>query len=192
MSLGYKLILVFLTILITCSTSKAQVIVSDTSNIPVVETGKFTPNPRRAALLAAAFPGLGQAYNRKYWKIPIVYIGAGAFVYFFEFNQKRYISYRDAYIARTDNNDLTVDRYVGLIQNESTLRRATDYYRRNRDFTIILSVLFYGLTITDALVDAHLAGFNITDDVALKINPTLITSPQSTTTAGLSFKLSIK
>jgi hypothetical protein len=171
---------------------KAQVITTDSSGIEEIST-KQRFSPRKAALLSAALPGLGQAYNRKYWKVPIVYIGAATFGYVIRSHHNNYINYSDALRDRLAGNSAFRDPNDPFPNiGDDGLRRATDVYRRYRDLTVILSVMFYALNITDAMVDAHLAEFNVRDDVALKVQPAIIQTSGNTASAGLSLKLSIK
>lgn len=188
-----KILAVFITIsLLFIQTSKAQEITVETDTVKLVKTTQRF-SPRKAALLSAAFPGLGQVYNRKYWKVPIVYAGIATFGYFLHSHQTNYVNFSDTYrerLAGKSRYQDPNDRYPNI--KDEGLQLRTDFYRRNRDFTIILSALFYGLIITDAMVDAHLAEFNVKDDVALKVQPTIIPTSGSTASAGLSFRLSLK
>ncbi len=125
--------------------------------------------PRRAAMLAVAFPGGGQLYNRKYWKLPILYGAAASLVYALDFNTTQFVAYRDAFIFRNDGDPTTTDAFPRL--NDRQLQRQRDFYRRNRDLTVILCAAAYAISIIDALVDAHLAEFNVNDDLALRVRP---------------------
>ena len=143
-------------------------------------------SPKKAAIYSAVLPGLGQAYNRKYWKIPLVYGGFAAFGYFIGFNNKNYLVSKNAYSDLSDD-DPSTDSYMQLEQiiyynlnNPSEvenlkrgLLRRQDYYRRNRDLLVILTIGFYGLNIIDASVDAHFFNWDISDDLALQWQPTL-------------------
>lgn len=120
--------------------------------------------PAKAAFYSAILPGLGQAYNKKYWKIPLVYGAIGASLYFYIDNNKKYHSYRDAYKRRLAGfND---DQYQYL--DDSRLIAAQRFYQRNRDLSLLVSVAFYILNIVDANVDAHLMQFNVSDKLTLK------------------------
>lgn len=122
--------------------------------------------PSRAAFYSAVIPGLGQAYNKKYWKIPIVYAGIGTSIYFYSTNRKDYNRFRDAYKRRLAGFD--DDEFQG-ITNE-TLIRAQRTSRRNMDVSIAVAVGFYLLNIVDANVDAHLKQYNISEDLSLSPN----------------------
>ncbi len=119
--------------------------------------------PAKAAFYSAVLPGLGQAYNKKYWKIPLVYGAIGTSLYFYINNNKKYHSYRDAYKRRLAGfND---DQYSYL--DDSRLIAAQKFYQRNRDLSLLVSVAFYILNIVDANVDAHLIQFNVSEKLSL-------------------------
>ncbi|MGV3696393.1 DUF5683 domain-containing protein [Flavobacterium sp.] len=120
--------------------------------------------PSKAAFFSAILPGLGQAYNKKYWKIPIVYGAIGTSLYFYIDNSKKYHSYRDAYKRRLAGfND---DQYQYL--DDSRLISAQRFYQRNRDLSLLVSIGFYILNIVDANVDAHLIQFNVNDNLSFQ------------------------
>jgi len=131
---------------------------------------EFVPSPHKATLLALV-PGLGQIYNRKYWKVPIVYAGFGVFAYLAAFNQNYYVDYRDAYYhSFVDDGSPPVNEYEAKYP-QSFLKDSKNFYRRNRDLNYILMGLWYVLSIVDATVDAHLATWNVNDDLSMKIEP---------------------
>lgn len=122
--------------------------------------------PAKAAFYSAVLPGLGQAYNKRYWKIPIIYAGMGAGIYFYIQNSEDYNRFRDAYKRRLAGFE--DDEFQGI--SDSRLRDAQKTAGRNRDVSIIVSLVFYMLNIVDANVDAHLRQFNISDDLTLQPN----------------------
>lgn len=126
-------------------------------------------SPKRALISSAALPGLGQVYNKKYWKVPIIYGGAAALIYSFSFNNGKYQAYLDAYRARTDGDPSTTDAYLQYSPENLILLK--DYYRRNRDLSAIGMVLLYSLNMVDAYVDAQLFDFDVSDDLSLQIRP---------------------
>lgn len=145
-------------------------------------------SPKKAAMYSAMLPGLGQAYNKKYWKIPIVYIGIGTIAYFINWNNKNYKTYKQAYIDLTDGDensnsylDLEASKYYDLdnptqYNNFKTgVSKQQNYFRRNRDLLIISMAGFYGLNIIDASVDAHFFDFDISEDLSLNWQPTMNT-----------------
>ncbi|MGG7036999.1 MAG: DUF5683 domain-containing protein [Flavobacterium sp.] len=119
-------------------------------------------SPSKAAFYSAVLPGLGQAYNKRYWKIPIVYAAIGTSLYFYVDNNKKYHDYRDAYKNRLAGHE--DDQYPYL--NNDQLVSAQKFYQRNRDLSMILTVGFYILNIVDANVDAHLLQFNVNDKLS--------------------------
>jgi len=143
-------------------------------------------SPRKASIYSAVLPGLGQAYNKKYWKIPLIYGGFGAFGYFIGWNNKNYKQANNAYKDLTDADPAT-DSYMKLKQiiyydltkasDVASLKQgllsSQDYFRRNRDLLIIVTAAFYGLNIIDASVDAHFFNFDISDDLTLNWEPVL-------------------
>jgi hypothetical protein len=118
--------------------------------------------PSKAAFYSAIVPGLGQAYNKKYWKIPLVYGAIGTSLYFYINNNKKYHSYRDAYKRRLAG--YSDDQYQYL--DDSRLIAAQRFYQRNRDLSLLVSVGFYILNIVDANIDAHLTQFNVSDKLS--------------------------
>jgi hypothetical protein len=164
----------------------AQITVTDSTIITEVpENAEEIHSPKKAALLSLV-PGLGQAYNKKYWKIPIVYAGLGGIGYFVGWNNKNYQTIKTAYNDFTDEDPLT-DSYLELEgtkyydletssgQNEykTVLNKQQDYYRRNRDLLIISMAAFYALNIIDASVDAHLFDFDISEDLSFNWQPSM-------------------
>ncbi|MDR2813134.1 MAG: DUF5683 domain-containing protein [Prevotellaceae bacterium] len=167
-----------------------------------------THSPSRAALYSALLPGLGQAYNKRYWKLPLVYGGFAAFGYFIQSNNFRYKLYRDAYnikyaVAQLKSDDpefesnkatLEKDLY-GAFQNVPVdrLQYYKNTYRRDRDFFIILTLLFYGINILDATVDAHFFYYDISNDLSFKLQPysegSYASSVRSNAHVGLTFSL---
>ncbi len=120
--------------------------------------------PAKAAFYSAVLPGLGQAYNKKYWKIPLVYGAIGTSLYFYLDSQKKYNSFRDAYKRRLEG--FTDDKYSYL--DDSRLISAQKFYQRNRDLSSLFMVGFYVLNIIDANVDAALLQFNVDENLSLK------------------------
>ncbi|MBN3036137.1 MAG: hypothetical protein JW861_11170 [Bacteroidales bacterium] len=131
-------------------------------------------SPHKATLYSLVVPGLGQAYNRKYWKIPVIYAGFGTLYYFIHKNDREYQKYREAYYHSLISGDTMppVNEYESRYDPE-TLRTAKDYYRRNRDFSIILASLWYLLNVIDATVDAHLFNWDVSEDLTFTWEPAL-------------------
>ncbi len=119
--------------------------------------------PAKAAFYSAVFPGMGQIYNKKYWKVPLVYGALGTTIYFYINNNKKYHLYRDAYKQRLEG---LPDDFSYL--DNSRLIAAQKFYQNNRDLSALLTGLFYILNILDANVDAHLMQFNVNDKLTVK------------------------
>ena len=147
--------------------------------------------PKKATNFSTILPGLGQIYNKQYWKLPIIWGALGTIGYFISYNNKKYQQYRNAYLLKTSFPDDFFDDTLATELSEEDLQRGVDYYRRNRDLLMILLVGFYGLQILDAHVDAHLMDFEINDDLSMGIGPGIETqSLVSTRQYGL--KLTLK
>ena len=147
---------------------------------------------RRAALYSLVLPGLGQAYNKKYWKIPIIYAGFGAFTYFIITNNNEYVQFKEAYIYTANGETYPIDNpYVGKY-NQTQLKEAMDYYRRNRDLSAILGVLWYTLNILEAYVDAHFYDYDISDDLTMRVSPSVTNMPLAPLQPAPGIKLSLK
>lgn len=142
---------------------------------------------RRATLLSTYLPGAGQVYNRKAWKVPIIYAAFAGMGYLIKFNHDNFKKFDKALLTRYDNDPNTVDAYA-TIYSEDNLRSLSDFYRRNRDLSVIGLTLIYVLNIVDAHVDAHLFNFNVDDNLSLRLNPTLEMGPYYSS-AGLSLSL---
>jgi hypothetical protein len=159
--------------------------------------GKRTFEPRKAAIYSAIFPGLGQIYNKKYWKVPIVWTAVGIPIYtFFDnriwYNRIRYAlqvgtmdpadpAYNDA-LAQVHSK---LQKFVIEGRDQSLLNYRNEY-RKNMDYSILFTLLFWGLNVVDATVDAHLKGFNVNDNLTMQVKPALLSN--STIGVSLVFK----
>ena len=142
----------------------------------------FIPNPTKATWLAVVFPGGGQIYNRKYWKLPIIYGGFAGCAYALSWNGKMYKDYSQAYLDIMDSNPNTKS-YEDLLppnatyneeQLKNTIKRRKDMFRRYRDLSIFAFIGVYLISIIDAYVDAELSNFDITPDLSMKVEPAVI------------------
>jgi len=132
--------------------------------------------PRKATIKSAMLPGLGQAYNRQYWKIPIIYGGFATIGYFINFMNGRMQFYRTNWEKAFASPDRTVLLTIGGFTrpiSEGTLERGYNTFRRYRDLNVLLGVALWGLNIMDANVSAHLKTFDLTDDLSLRLQPSL-------------------
>lgn len=126
--------------------------------------------PSKAAFYSAILPGLGQAYNGSYWKIPIAYGGMATGIYFYLQNDKEYDRYRDAYKNRLAGrpDEFTVNGVERI--STAGLRRAQEFYQKNKEISILVTVGVYILNIVDANVEAHLRQFNVNEDLTFSPN----------------------
>ena len=145
----------------------------------------WKPDPKRAMWLAIILPGAGQIYNRKYWKLPIVYGGFIGCAYAMRWNNQMYLDYSQAYLDIMDDDPNTASYtqflHLGTTINSSNIERykeifksRKDRYRRWRDLSFFVMLGVYVLSIVDAYVDASLSTFDISDDLSLHVEPTII------------------
>ena len=145
----------------------------------------WRPNPKRAMWLALVLPGAGQIYNRKYWKLPIVYGGFVGCVYALRWNNQMYHDYSQAYLDLMDDDPNTQSYnqflHLGAQINSSNMARfqklfknRKDTYRRWRDLSVFCLIGVYALSVIDAYVDASLSEFDISKDLSLRVEPTII------------------
>ncbi len=178
------------------SDSGAVIVVSDNvipSDDTLSSSKKRKHSPRIAVISSALIPGLGQVYNRKYWKLPIIY-GAGVGLYFFfDYNNDYYQRLKKAYDLKSrDPNAVISDPDLSDITDIGAIERNRDNYRRYRDFNIIFMGLLYVGNIIDAMVDAHMYTYDISRDLTMRIEPAIIptTTSNYTATCGLKVKFS--
>lgn len=125
---------------------------------------------KKAVFFSAVLPGLGQAYNKKYWKIPIVYAGFAGISYAVYYTATNYKNARDAYRLQADGDPNTIGSFQGTT-NEATLKEYRDYHKRNLTISGFCLGLWYFLNIIDATVDAHLFDFNMSDKLTMHVQP---------------------
>jgi len=160
--------------------------ITDTAHIKSAK--KFDPHvaTRRSAIL----PGWGQVYNKKYWKVPIIYAGLGITAGVFIYNVKNYKLLRQAYIYKTDSdptNDALIDpKFINLSQGALISYR--NEFRQNIDYTVLFFIIFWGLNVVDASVDAQLKGFDVNENLSLQLKHGY--SPMANTT-GISLVMDI-
>ncbi len=151
-------------------------------------------SPRKAAIRSALIPGWGQAYNKKYWKIPIVYGALGTTAGVFVFNLQTYkelrVAYRGKYNARVLNDSTDYFKMKTKYRpiSEESLRFNRNEFRRNIDYTVLVFIALWGLNVVDATVDAHLKSFDVSPDLSLRIKPG---HSELANTSGLSLVLQI-
>ena len=121
--------------------------------------------PSKAAFYSAILPGLGQAYNKRYWKIPLVWGAIGTGIYFYVRNDKQFDRYRDAYKRRLAG--FTDDEFQNVVSDEGLIR-AQEQFRRNKEVSLLVTFGLYALNIIDANVDAHLLQFNVDENLSFR------------------------
>jgi hypothetical protein len=131
-------------------------------------------SPTKATIMSLCLPGLGQVYNKKYWKVPIIYAGFGVLTYLIVFNTNYYLTFKSAYIEGYNHD--SAGNYSDYVKKYSlsSLLSAREYYRRNLEITIIFTAVLYALNIVDAAVDAHLFTYDIKKDLSFHVEPVLI------------------
>ena len=130
-------------------------------------------SPTRAAIFSAVLPGLGQGYNRKYWKIPIVYAGFGLITYFVITNTTNYREYKEAYTYVASGDSSYTDNPLVGTYDEQQLLDGKNYYQRNMELSYIIGGLWYLLNIIDASVDAHFLDYGVSEDLSIRIDPVM-------------------
>ena len=149
-------------------------------------------SPRIATYRSAILPGWGQYTNKKYWKIPVVYAALGTTTYIFFRNKKQYREARDSYTNAIDGNPandyLIPQPYFTIKDQPERIKTFRNQVRQNLDYTVLVFIVFWGLNVVDATVDAHLKTFDVSDDLSLQIKPGY---SQLANTNGISIVLNI-
>lgn len=159
----YKLYIIAFFYIFTISSLKSQNIVEKDS----LQLQPINPlRPAKAGFYSAILPGLGQIYNKKYWKVPLVYGAIGTSIYFYVDNQKQYNMYRDEYKNRLAGSQ-SESEYLNRL-SESQLISAQKQFKRNSDLSLLCAMGFYVLNIIDANVDASLSQFNVNNRLVFK------------------------
>ncbi len=159
--------------------------------VDVVDTVQNYKNPGRAALYSALLPGLGQAYNGNFWKIPIVYTAVGTMIFWADYNNKNYHRFKTAYVYKTDTLASTIDEFGDNVSADNLLYY-TKKHRRNRDLSIIVAVVFYAFNIVDAAVDSYMSDYDVGDDITMSIEPSLFQTINNKNAYGLSLNFRFK
>jgi uncharacterized protein DUF5683 len=150
-------------------------------------------DPHKATLYSAILPGAGQVYNKKYWKVPLVYaaVGIPAYTYFYNKSWYHKCQYALSVAANISSNGGNISpgaqdslnnvdpklQYIASTGNTTSLINYRNEFRKNQDYSALFFLIFWGLNIVDATVDAHLKDFNVNDDLSLRIRPTIIPGP---------------
>ncbi|MEQ8324316.1 MAG: DUF5683 domain-containing protein [Vicingaceae bacterium] len=168
--------------------AQRDTIYTDTLNLVEADLPKHSPT--KATLYSTLVPGLGQAFNKKYWKIPIIYAGIGVCTFIAIDQNKLFEEKKTAYVNRVNGDSTDVFLELGNFFSNDALLRSMDINRRNRDLMIILGSAVYILQIVDAAVDAHLFYFNVSNDLSLHYKPYFDYDPRTgSTRQGLALNL---
>ena len=172
-------------------TLKLTTMAADSIKLPKKrDWSTWRPNAKRAMWLAIVLPGAGQIYNRKYWKLPIVYGGFVGCAYAMRWNNQMYHDYSQAYMDLMDDdpNTQSYNQFLHLGMQitddnkeryQNLFKRRKDYYRKYRDLSIFCMIGVYALSVIDAYVDASLSQFDISKDLSLKIEPSVMNDRRS-------------
>ena len=188
MKLSGLFIVVLLSVGLSVHAQDSSHITIDTLSVKTMPTNK-RHSAKKAALQSALLPGLGQIYNKKYWKLPIIYAGFAGLGFAIGFNTRKWRTFSDAYSLRIDDDPSTQDDFVGVYSDDNLLT-FKNFYKRNMDLSIIFTAVLYALNIIDAAVDAHLFEYDISDDLSLRMDPVFNINQDGNGFAGL--KLSLK
>ncbi len=145
----------------------------------------WRPNPKRAMWLAIVLPGAGQIYNRKYWKLPIIYGGFVGSIYALQWNNQMYHDYSQAFLDLSDEdpNTQSYNQFLHLGNQiteanedryKTLFKKRKDYFRRYRDLSFFVLLGVYAISVIDAYVDASLSEFDISKDLSMKVSPAVI------------------
>lgn len=174
------------TLILQEETPEQSILIDSTRMVkPKRDWNTWRPDPKRALWLALVLPGAGQIYNRKYWKLPIIYGGFIGCIYALTWNNMMYKDYSQAYLDIMDNDPGTASYnkflHLGVEINSSNearykeiFKNRKDKYRRWRDMSFFVMIGVYALSVIDAYVDAELSAFDISKDLSLKVEPTVI------------------
>lgn len=168
---------------------------------PVTTKPIWIPNPTKATWLAVVFPGGGQIYNRKYWKLPIIYGGFAGCAYALTWNGKMYKDYSQAYLDIMDN-DPNTNSHLDLLPNrvsnyseaqlKSLIKKRKDTFRRYRDLSIFAVIGVYLISIVDAYVDAELSNFDITPDLSMRVEPVIMNTQTNSSNKSVGVQCSFR
>ncbi len=176
------ILLLFISFVINLKSQDIDSVQKESKKLEIKKSNTFN-NPKKAGLLSLVIPGAGQIYNKRYVKAPIVWAVLGSFGYFYIQNNSEYQKARTSFVSLIDTISSNNIPYNGST-NLAEVTAFKNNYRSNRDLFLILGVVFYGLQIVDAVVDAHLMGFNVNDNLSLHIQPVVIPNQQTLTLGG--------
>jgi len=192
------------TISVYSDAENPEAVIISSQQIQVNSIVKRKGDPMKATMMSAVFPGGGQIYNRKYWKLPIVYAGFGGLFYMFKMNSDNYQMYYKGYLDFTDGipetnsyekflpgyDPATIDAGTARRFEDEMLRRI-DYHKRYRDLSIILTGVWYLAQILDANVDASLLDYDVSDNLELSLSPKMFNMPGTQPFTGLNLRFTL-
>lgn len=149
-----------------------SIFAQNADSIPVI---KHSPN--KAAIMSAVIPGLGQVYNKKYWKVPLLYGGFGVCIYAIDYNLGWYRKFKQAYSYRIDDDPMTIDEFENTTLSAENLRYYKNTFKRNLDIAYIATGIIYVLNIVDAYVDAQLFDFDVGENLSIRFEPDILLAP---------------
>ncbi len=164
---------------------KTQSVQTPDTTVREAQSARQTPDTavkeahsaKKASIYSLILPGLGQAYNHKYWKIPIIYAGFGVLGYYIHDNNKEMQEFTEAYRYKVrKDTTLTGNKYFDKY-NADDLLRGREYYRRRLELSVIFTAALYILNVVDATVDAHFFDYDVSEDISLNIRPIYIEQP---------------
>ncbi len=172
----YMVVFIVFILLHSPASLQAQDTITQQPLAPNAETaGSEVHSAHKATIYSLVLPGLGQAYNKKYWKIPIIYAGFGALAYSFKINYDETKKFTEAYRYVTNNDSFPIDNeYITRYPDPNDLLQGRAFYRRRVELTVIFSAAWYILNVLDAAVDAHFFDYDISDNLSLRLDPVFL------------------
>lgn len=177
-------------LLLVLSLMMSSSLYAQESDTLVLQENEYKHSPRKATIMSLVVPGLGQAYNKKYWKIPLVYAAIGVPLYVAMDQQSMFNEFKSAYLKRVDGDPNTIDSKYDGVYTDANLENLIDFHRKNRDLFYVLTGVAYILNVVDAAVDAHLYHFEVSDDLSAVFKPDFqYLAPQQTFVPSLTLSL---
>lgn len=172
----YMVVFIVFILLYTATSLKAQDTLPPLPSSPSpLTTGTEVHSAHKATIYSLVLPGLGQAYNKKYWKIPIIYAGFGALAYSFKINYDETKKFTEAYRYVINKDSVPIDNeYITRYKDPNDLLQGRAFYRRRVELTVIFSAAWYILNVLDAAVDAHFFDYDISDNLSLRVDPVFL------------------
>ncbi|HXA00547.1 MAG TPA: DUF5683 domain-containing protein [Cytophagaceae bacterium] len=190
----FRYLFLFILLLTSSSVSQAQDKAADKEERKKIK--RLNSTPRKATIMSALVPGLGQIYNKQYWKAPIAWVGLGVTGYLYISNKTFFNEFKSEYQkfapSSIDTNNTIINGYHVANKSADQLAKERDTYRYYRDLDLLIGLGIYALNIIDANVGAHLKEFNINDNLSLKVKPLLYANINRQFTTGLTLTFRFK